>query len=51
MNEDLIRCAQINFQNLLEAMPMLAKHPYWIIAKEQLDAGVDNREMNLEKPK
>lgn len=45
MNQELLRCAQINFENLLKAMPILAAHPYWIIAKEQLDAGLEGREM------
>lgn len=49
MNEDLIRCAQINFENIAKLLPSLAKQPLWVIAKEQLDAGIENRELDLEK--
>lgn len=37
MNQELAMCAQINFENLERAVPALAKHPYYIIAKAQLD--------------
>lgn len=37
MNENLARCAQINFENVERAMPFISKHPYYIIAKAQLD--------------
>jgi hypothetical protein len=37
MNEELARCAQMNFENLEKAMSAIKSHPYYIIAKAQLD--------------
>jgi hypothetical protein len=34
---DLVHCAQINFENLERAWPDVAQHPYYRIAKAQLD--------------
>jgi hypothetical protein len=37
MNEELVMCAQINFENLERAMPNVKNHPFYKIAKGQLD--------------
>lgn len=36
-NEELALCAQINFENFEKAFPVVKEHPYYIIAKAQLD--------------
>lgn len=43
MNEELALCAQINFENLEKAVPALRKHPYYLIAKAQLDEALGGR--------
>ncbi len=37
MNEDLAYCAKINFENLAADLPLITGHPFWKIAKAQLD--------------
>lgn len=37
MNQELAECAKINFENLEKAVPFLKQHPYYVIAKAQLD--------------
>ena len=51
INEELLGCAKINFENLERAMPMIKAHPYWKIAKAQLDeaCGDGTVEEHLEK--
>lgn len=43
IDEELARCAQINFQNLEKALPALRKHPYYMIAKAQFDEALGGR--------
>lgn len=43
MNEQLALCAQANFENLERAVPQLSKHPYWLIAKAQLDEALGGK--------
>lgn len=40
MDEQLLNCARINFENLERARPDIAKDPYYRIAKGQLDEGL-----------
>lgn len=35
-----IACAQINFENLERAFPMIKEHPFYKISKMQLDSGL-----------
>lgn len=35
--EELLMCAKINFENLERALPEIAMHPFYRIAKGQLD--------------
>ena len=42
-NVDLALCAQINFENLAKSVPGLSAHPYYIIAKAQLDEALGGR--------
>lgn len=37
MNEEMAQCARINFENLERAFPTIKRHPYYQIAKAQLD--------------
>ena len=34
---ELALCAQVNFENFERACPQVKTHPYWMIAKGQLD--------------
>lgn len=43
MNEQLAMCAKINFENAEKAMPFLKKHPYYAIAKAQLDEALGGK--------
>lgn len=43
MNEELAICARMNFENLEKAMPFIKKHPYYTIAKAQLDEALGGR--------
>lgn len=58
MNEELVMCAKINFENFLKAHPAAALSPYFLIAKAQLDEACgeipaetaeSNREVKKEK--
>lgn len=35
INEELLLCAKINFENYEKAFPIALKHPYYLIAKAQ----------------
>lgn len=35
---ELAECAKINFENLERSIPGMSTHPFYAIAKEQLDA-------------
>lgn len=35
--EEMVRCSQLNFDNLEKAFPIILKHPYYLVAKAQLD--------------
>lgn len=37
MNEELVQCAKINFENLEKARPEITRDPFYRIAKAQLD--------------
>jgi hypothetical protein len=37
---EMARCAQVNFDNLVHQNPILKRHPYYLIARQQLDAAV-----------
>lgn len=37
MDRELVLCAKINFENLERSMPIVTQHPFYIIAKAQLD--------------
>ena len=37
LDEELLMCAQSNFENLEKAAPIVSKHPFYRIAKAQLD--------------
>lgn len=37
INIELAECAKINFENLVKAVPILKEHPFYRIAKAQLD--------------
>lgn len=51
MNKELLECAKINFENLERALPPLLEHPYYLIAKGQLDEalGYQTLEERIEK--
>lgn len=42
-NEDLAMCAQINFENFERAYPAIKNHPYYLIAKAQLDEALGGK--------
>ena len=48
INEELLRCAQINFENLERALPLLKSHSFYIIAKAQLDEALGNKDALIE---
>lgn len=37
---EMLRCSQINFDNFVKAYPSAALHPYYQIARMQLDEAV-----------
>jgi hypothetical protein len=37
---ELLRCAQINFDNLIQMLPGIATMPFYKIARMQLDQGI-----------
>lgn len=37
IEQGLVRCAKINFENFERAVPAVRIHPYYTIAKAQLD--------------
>lgn len=37
LNLNLARCAQTNLESLAKSMPGLVTHPFYILAKSQLD--------------
>lgn len=43
MNEELARCAQINLENFERAFPIIRQHPYYRIAKAQLDEALGDK--------
>lgn len=43
MDRDLIRCAQANFENLEKNFQMVKFHPFYLIAKAQLDEALGTR--------
>lgn len=43
LNEEILLCAQVNFENLERVVPGLSEHPYYRIAKAQLDEGLGGR--------
>lgn len=43
MNEELIECAKINFENLELVFPIIKEHPFYVIAKAQLDEGLGGK--------
>lgn len=45
MNEELAECARINFENLEKACPPILWHPYYRIAKAQLDEALGGKTM------
>jgi len=44
IDEELARCAQINFENFEKDVPMAAKHPFYMIAKRQLNEAIGEGE-------
>mgnify|MGYP001602327956 CR=1 FL=1 len=40
LNQELLECAKINFENLVQFNPDIARHPMYVIAKHQLDEGL-----------
>lgn len=43
MNKELALCAQINFENFEKAFPVVKGHPYYILAKAQLDEALGGK--------
>ena len=43
MNEELAMCAKINFDNFEKAFSIAKHHPYYMIAKAQLDEALGGR--------
>lgn len=43
MDENLALCAKINFENLEKVMPHVTRHPYYMIAKAQLDEALGGK--------
>lgn len=37
MDKELAICAQVNFENFEKAVPQIKSHPFYLIAKAQLD--------------
>lgn len=40
---DLAGCAKINFENFAKAFPLALRHPYFLIAKAQLDEALGEK--------
>lgn len=51
INEELVLCAQINFENLAKARPDVASDPFYRVAKAQLDEALGGQsvEKSLDK--
>lgn len=51
----LLQCAQVNFDNLVAVNPGIARHPMYVIARNQLDEAVTDltgiKETKLETAK
>jgi hypothetical protein len=45
MGNELAECARINFENFEIAFPMAKQHPYYVIAKAQLDEALGGVKM------
>lgn len=43
VNEELALCAQINFENFEKAMMGLVNHPFYLLAKSQLDEALGGK--------
>lgn len=43
VNEELAQCAQINFENLEKDFPKVKTHPFYTIAKAQLDEALGGK--------
>ena len=43
MNNKMAECARINFENFERAFPLALKHPYYRIAKAQLDESLGGK--------
>ncbi len=43
---EILMCAQVNFDNLIELNPAIGKHPMYIMARRQLDDGVEELKKN-----
>lgn len=43
MNSELAECARINFENLERAFPAVLVHPFYKIAKAQLDESLGHK--------
>lgn len=43
MNEELALCAKMNFENLERAFPAIRQHPFYVIAKAQLDESLGGK--------
>jgi hypothetical protein len=37
IDRELVECAKINFENFERSVPQIKAHPFWKIAKGQLD--------------
>jgi len=48
--DELLLCAQINFDNLAHARPDIRMHPFYMIAKHQLDEAISGKEKELTVP-
>jgi hypothetical protein len=40
MNQEHLESAKMNFENLERSMPVILRHPFYLIAKSQLDSGL-----------
>ncbi len=45
---EIFECAKINFNNLSNMNPALKKHPFFVLAMEQLDNGIKKLEKEEE---
>ena len=51
IDKSLLECSKINFENFEKVFPAILKHPYYLIAKGQLDEALGYNDLKTEQTK